>query len=102
MTICTVFPALTDPFCLAELVTITAMYSGSGPAGGGLAFPFAMLQPIPQFGKLEVCPKPLKLAGAEPPLRRLSLDHWASQNVTAVPLALLLSPIAKAPGVERA
>src|SRR5437773_5319317 len=101
MTICTVFPTLTDPFCRAELVTIMAMYSGSGPAIGGLAFPIAMLQPIPQFGRLDVCPKPLKLAGAEPPLRRLSLDHWPPQNVTAVPLALLPSPIAKAPSVER-
>ena len=94
---CTVFPTLTDPFCLAELVTITAMYSGSGLAGGGLAFPFAMLQPIPQFGGLDVRPKPLKLAGAAPPLRRLSLDHWEPQKVTADPVALLLSPIAKAP-----
>src|SRR5438874_10080870 len=102
MTICTVFPTLTDPFCRAELVTITAMYSGSGPVGGGLAFPFAMLQPIPQFGMLNVCPKPLKLAGAEPPLRRFSLDHWAPQKVTAVPFALLLSPMAKATDVGRA
>ena len=33
MTIWTEFPTFTDPYCLAELVTITAMYSGSGPAG---------------------------------------------------------------------
>src|SRR5438552_13151720 len=102
MTICTVFPTLTDPFCRAELVTIMAMYSGSGPADGGLALPFAMLQPTPQLGNVDVCPKPLNLAGAEPPLRRLSLDHWPPQNVTAVPLALLPSPIAKAPDARRA
>jgi hypothetical protein len=33
----------------------------------------------------DVCPNPLKLSGAEPPLNELSLDHRPPQKVTAVP-----------------
>ncbi|MFC0432091.1 hypothetical protein [Kutzneria buriramensis] len=59
---------MTGPDFVMWLDTRTAMYDGSVPA--------------------DVSLKPLKLAGADPPLRELAVHHhWVPQNVTA-PVAL--------------
>jgi hypothetical protein len=97
ITMCGVLPEIADPDMAAELVTITAMYLGSGPAGGGALLPGSVLQFTPQPGTLGLTAYPLKLAGAWPPLSELSRAHCAPQNVTADPVALLPSPMTNAP-----
>src|SRR5204863_7623289 len=97
---CTVLPEICDPDLDTELVTITPMNSGSGPAGGCGLLPGPVVQFAPQLGVAGLSTKPLKLAGAEPPLSVLSIHHCAPLNVTWVPLALLPSPIANRPGGE--
>src|SRR5467141_3130275 len=52
---------------------------------------------MPHVGALGSSAKPLKLAGAAPPLNEFVFAHWAPQKVTAVPFALCRSPITKAP-----
>jgi hypothetical protein len=65
------------------LETITAM-SGGTLAGGAELLPGAVDQLPPQLGVvvLGVSAKPLKLAGADPPLNEFSFHHCASQKVT--------------------
>ncbi len=94
---CTVLPKIAESDWLTELVTITAMYAGSGPAGGGVLLPGSAVQLMRQLGVVGFSAKPLKLAGAGPPLTELSFPHCAPQKVTDVPMTLLPSPIAKAP-----
>jgi len=92
-----VWPEVVGPFCVAELVTITAIIGGSDPAGGGDEFPGLALQPVPHAGVVGALAKPLKLAGALPPVNELRLDHCAPQKVTDLPITALLSPITKLP-----
>src|SRR6185437_12869200 len=94
---CGVSPVLVEPDLVTELLTITAMYGGSGPAGGGELFPGSVVQALPQLGTLGRSANPLKLAGAAPVLSGLRSVHWAPQNVTFDPMALSLSPMTKAP-----
>src|ERR1700686_2894384 len=94
---CTVLPESIEPDCFADLVTITPMNAGNGPAGGGVLLPVSEFQPVPHAGVVGASAKPLKLAGADPPLSELSFHHLAPQKVTDVPFARLLSPITKAP-----
>src|SRR5438552_10593146 len=94
---CTLSPVMVEPDFVELLVTMIPMYAGSGPAGGGVLLPGSVDQPPPQAGSLGVSAKPLKLDDAAVPLIKLILLHWAPQNVTAVPVALSLSPMAKAP-----
>src|SRR5947208_758866 len=96
----TVLPEICEPDCELELVTTTAIYAGNDPAGGEALLPGSELQTRPQVGVVGLSAKPLKLEGAGPPLRVFSVDHWAPQKLTAVPGALLASPITKAPPVE--
>src|SRR5436190_21850945 len=95
----TVLPEICDPDLDTELVTITPMNSGSGPAGGCGLLPGPVVQLAPQLGVAGVSTKPVKLAGAEPPLSASRIHHCAPQNVTWVPLALVPSPIANGTGV---
>src|SRR5207249_748997 len=88
---------MVEPDWLMLLATITAMVPGNGPFGGGALLPGSVLQPVPQLGTFGFRAKPLKAAGAAPPLRLFSFHHWAPQKVTLVPAALFLSPITKAP-----
>src|SRR2546423_2107010 len=97
---CTVSPEIWEPDCELELVTITPINAGNGPAGGETLLPGSVLQSARQLGVAGLSAKPLKLEGAGPPLRVFSVDHWAPQKVTAVPGALLPSPITKAPPVD--
>ena len=97
ITMCGVLPEIVEPFCEIELETRTAMYGGSGPAGGGVLLPGSVVQFVPQLETGGVSSKPLKAAGAAPPLRRFSFDHCAPQNVTEVPTALFPSPITNPP-----
>src|SRR5450756_701965 len=78
---------------------MTPMKAGSGPGGGGVLLPVSALQLAlaTQLGALGFSAKPLKLAGAGPPLREFSFHHWAPQKVTELPTTALLSPIAKLP-----
>lgn len=46
----TVLPEMAAPDLAVELVTITAMYLGSGPAGGGALLPGSVLYDVPQPG----------------------------------------------------
>src|SRR5436309_7463210 len=73
------------------------MKAGSGPAGGGALLPGSVLQSVPQLGVAGFRAKPLKAAGAGPPLNEFSFHHCGPQNVTCVPAALLPSPITNAP-----
>jgi hypothetical protein len=59
--------------------------------------PGSVVQLCPHTGAVVLSSNPLKLLGALPPLSELSFDHWAPQNVTVVPFAALLFPIAKVP-----
>src|SRR6476659_4299605 len=94
---CRVLPEIVEPDLCTELVTITAMKLGSGPAGGGGLFPGSVVQLVPQTTVFGVSAKPLNAAGAAPPSRVFSFHHWAPQKVTAVPTAALPLPIAKFP-----
>jgi hypothetical protein len=49
-TMWTVLPEIRDPFLAARLVTMTPMYCGSGPFGGGAVLPGLVLQLTPQLG----------------------------------------------------
>src|SRR5690242_12040834 len=94
---CTVLPEICGPVCELALVTITAMNSGSGPAGGGVLLPGSVLQSVPHAGATGLMAKPLKLAGPDPPLSAFTFHQLGPQKVTAVPIALLPSPITNAP-----
>src|SRR5712692_692811 len=93
----TVSPEISEPSLPTELVTITAMKAGSGPSGGGVLLPGSVVQATPQLGVVGSSAKPLKLRGAEPPLKELSFAHRAPQKVTEVPIAAFLSPMTKLP-----
>ena len=94
-------PEIVDPDFEIELETITAMKSGSGPAGGGELLPGAAVQFVPHAGAvLGSFSKPLKAAGASPPLNVFSFAHWAPQKVTWVPTAEFPSPITKLPPTD--
>src|SRR3954467_14613165 len=71
-------------------------------AGGLEVLPGWVFQVPPQVGVGLLVSKPLNAAGAVPPLRGLSLAHWAPQKDTWVPLAVLASPVAKSPPVGQA
>src|SRR5690242_5649762 len=94
---CGVLPEICAPDFDDELATITPMKAGNGPAGGGALLPGSVVQPVPQLGTDGFLAKPLKLAGAAPPLSAFSFDHCEPQNVTLVPFELLPSPITNAP-----
>ena len=94
----TVFPATEGPDLPIELDTMTAMYCGTD-AGGFELLPGRVDQLLSHDGGfvVVVSAKPLKLAGAEPPLTVLVFDHCALQKVTAEPTAALPSPITNEP-----
>src|SRR5579872_6139086 len=94
---CRVSPEMVEPDFVIELATITPMYEGSGPPGGDALLLGPVVQLVPHTGGTALSSNPLNDDGVGPPLRVLSFDHWAPQNVTAVPLALLPSPITKPP-----
>src|SRR5713226_7999298 len=84
MTMWTVSPDSVEPDLWTELATMTAMYCGT-LSGGPELLPGSLIQPAPHCGGCPVpSAKPLKLAGAEPPLNEL-------------PVAELPSPMTKAP-----
>src|SRR5579872_2761146 len=90
------FPEICEPDFEYLLVTITAMYGGSGPLGGGVLLPGSVLHMAPQVGLVGLRAKPLKLA-CEPEDVMLIFYHCAPQKVTEVPMALSLSPMANDP-----
>jgi len=92
------FPVVSSPDLDAELATITPMYDGSC-SGGFELLPGSADQVPPQVGRvvLKVLAKPLKSAGAGPPLREFNLDHLALQKVTDVLRPALKFPITKEP-----
>jgi|GraSoiStandDraft_40_1057318.scaffolds.fasta_scaffold1546322_2 hypothetical protein len=80
MTIATASPETSGPIWRAELVTITAMNSGSGPSGGGVLLPGSDVQLCPQAGVTGWSEKPLKLRGAGPAVNELCCAHWEPQK----------------------
>src|SRR4029453_8060789 len=97
-TTCGVFPVIVEPDFEIELATRTRTKAGSGGGGGGGPLPGSVDQLRPQAGLvIGLLAKPLKAAGAGPPLSELSFDHCAAQKVTAVPTAELTSPITNEP-----
>ena len=98
MTILGPLPLMTGPDLVTELAAITLMKAGT--LSGGLQLLPGSLSHVPPhdggFG-LNTLAKPLKLAGAEPPLRWFALSHWAPQKVTFVPTTASRSPITKLP-----
>ncbi len=77
---------MVDPDFVAELATITAMYSGT-VAGGFELLPESVVHVPPHVGGLVlVCAaNPLKPAGAEPPLSWFDDHHCEPQNVIWLP-----------------
>ena len=72
-------------------------------SGGAELLPGPVAHWVPQPGAVAgVSAKPLKLLGADPPLRLFCLAHWAPQNVTELPTEAFWSPITKAPPLELA
>jgi hypothetical protein len=71
-----VLPAIVGPDFVIELDAITAMYDGM-LAGGPELLPGSLVQAPPQLGKPVVADsaKPLKLAGAAPPLSEFDFAH---------------------------
>src|SRR5256885_9334418 len=69
-------------------------------AGGKALLRGSVLKSAPQLGVAGLSATPWKLEGGGPPLSVFSVDHWAPQKVTAVPGALLPSPITKVPPVD--
>jgi hypothetical protein len=67
---------MTGPFLTTELAAITLMYAGT-LSGGLQLLPGSLSQVPPHEGGLGVntFAKPLKLDGAEPPLRWFALSH---------------------------
>src|SRR5690349_3439712 len=94
---CTVLPEIVEPNWLILLETTTETYAGNGPGGGGVLLPGSAVQALPQAATAGLASKPLKLAGAKPPVNEFSFRHCAPQKVTGVPTAALLSPITKLP-----
>jgi hypothetical protein len=70
-----VFPVIVEPGFEIELATRTRTKAGSGGGGGSELAPGLVDQLCPQAGLLGLSAKPLKAAGAGPPLSELSFDH---------------------------
>ena len=70
-----------------ELVTITAMYSGHAVWLAGAPPPGPVLQVPPTTGPSspKAAANPLKLAGADPPLKVLACHHFGLHHVTVAP-----------------
>ena len=74
---------MVDPELPIELAAIAVIVESTVAGGGGL-FPGPVCQVPPQadgFGVVELA-KPLKAAGAEPPLNEFRFAHSDPQNVT--------------------
>ena len=91
-------PEIVDPDCVIELATMTFMNDGT-LLGGPELLPGLLVQAPPQIGGfgLAALAKPLKPAGAGPPLSELRSAHCSPQNVTRLPTTALPSPITKLP-----
>src|SRR5512132_2484820 len=96
----TALPEIDEPDLLIELETITAMYGGSGPAGGCGLLPGPVVQFVPQFTVTGVFSKPLNAAGAVPPVRPFNFQHCEPQPGTAVPTVAFWFPITQFPPAE--
>src|SRR5581483_383092 len=90
-------PWIVGPDLEYEVVTMTAISAGSGPAGGGVLLPGSVLQASPQAGVAGDSAKPLKLGATPAEVVGLSFHQRAPQKVTDVQVAASRSPIAKAP-----
>src|SRR5450432_3468878 len=95
-------PEITAPDLVIELATITSISSGTS-SGREERWPGAWLQLPPHSGGfvLVELAKPLKLAGAGPPLREFHFAHCAPQKTTRWPTTALRSPITKRPDGEK-
>ena len=69
------------------LVTSIAVYDGTSPGGGELVPGRAMKLAPHVDGPVGVGENPLKLAGAGPPVRRLTCAHSPLQKVAVAPTA---------------
>jgi hypothetical protein len=76
MTILGLLPLMTGPDLVIELAAITLMKAGT-LSGGWQLLPGLLCQVPPHDGGFgfNTLAKPLKLAGAEPPLRWFALAH---------------------------
>src|SRR3989442_1783973 len=103
MTILGILPDMVEPDLVIELDAITAMKAGT-VAGGPELFPGSVVHVPPQVGGavLVVSAKPLKAAGAGPPLSELTFAHCAPQKVTALPTVASTLPITKEPLLRKA
>src|SRR6266478_1362022 len=80
-TMWTISPEIVDPDCVMLLATITPINGGT--VGGGLELlPVSVVQVWPQAGVELLFSKPLKLAGAQPPLMGLAFHHCAPHHIT--------------------
>src|SRR5690349_10932184 len=95
MTIFMIVPLIVEPDFVTLLVTITDMYAGSGPFGGGALFPGSVVKVAPHVGAAGYLAKPLNDDGPAPLLILFAVDHWLPQKFT-VPV-WLWSPMTNAP-----
>ena len=85
ITISFTLPLIVEPDLVMLLDTTTAWYCET-VAGGPELLPGAVDHVPPHVGAAFVFSKPLKLAGAEPPLRLLCLLHCEPQKLTWAPV----------------
>ncbi len=94
---------MVEPALVMVPETTTPMYRGTVAGGIALSAGLAVHVPAHEGGwVLGLEAKPLKLAGAVPPLKEFSVDQIGLQNVTAVPAALFWLPITKEPRARNA
>jgi hypothetical protein len=76
MTILRLLPLMTEPDSVIELAAITFIKAGT-LSGGWQLLPGSLCQVPPHIGGFgfNLLAKPLKLAGAEPPVRWFALRH---------------------------
>jgi hypothetical protein len=91
-------PEIVEPDFVMELDAITARYDGT-LLGGPELLAGSLVQVPPWAGGFVLVEfaNPLKLDGAEPPVRLFDLFHCESQNVTWLPTTALRSPMTKLP-----
>src|SRR3989442_15971589 len=96
-TIRAVLPLIVGPSFLTVVATTTPTHAGT--SAGAWSNPDDAVHVTPQAGAAAAA-KPLKLAGAAPPLSPFASHHCGLQNVT-VPAAVV-SPMTKMPPVGSA
>ena len=76
-------PEIVEPDFVTLLVTITDMYAGSGPFGGGALLPGSVVNVAPHVGDAGNFGEALEGGRGRTTAHLVGDDHWLPQNVTA-------------------